>query len=71
MARTAKVYLAGAGLRDAGLFTRKALRLLQQAGAAPDGDRRVSAGILTLAQSASAVIDRSPLGASIAQGAAA
>ena len=36
MARTAKVYLAGAGFRGAGLLTRKALRLLQPAGAVND-----------------------------------
>jgi siroheme synthase len=65
------VYLAGAGLRVAGLFTRKVSRLLRQAGAVLDDDRLVSAAILTLAQPTSAVIDRSPLRASIAQGAAA
>jgi siroheme synthase len=38
------VYLAGAGFRGAGLLTRKALRLLQPAGAV--NDRLIGAGIL-------------------------
>jgi hypothetical protein len=39
------MYVAGAGFRGAGLLTRKALRLLQPAGAV--NDRLIGAGILS------------------------
>ena len=69
MARTAKVYLAGAVSGGPGLLTCKALRLLQQTGAGLY-DPPVSAGILTLVSPAPRFIDGLPLGR-IAGGAAA